>query len=84
MSKKVKVDNELIERAREIFKKAGGRGILTNEGLSRKELRALEREGFVRKITIFGKQKYSGVTGSITYLWQWDEIIAGLIKKVKE
>jgi len=84
MSKKVKVDNGLIEKAKEVFEKAGGRGIFINEGLNRKELRALERRGYVRKITTFGKQKYSGVTGSIMYLWQWDEIATGLVKEVKE
>lgn len=46
---KTKVTPELIEKAVRIFSTAKKGIILTGQGLSRQELRALEREGTVRK-----------------------------------
>lgn len=75
MSKKIRVTLELIERAEEVFKKASEKavrsGVVSGEDLTRRELRALERKGYVRKMTIFGKTKYSDQTGSRSYIWQW-------------
>ena len=45
---KIKVTPELIEKALRIFQTAKKGIILTGQGLSRQELRALEREGTVR------------------------------------
>ena len=45
---KVKVTPELIEKAARIFQVNSM--ILTGQGLSRQELRALEREGTVRRV----------------------------------
>lgn len=46
---KIKVTPELIEKAVKIFMATKNGILLTGQGLSRKELRALEREGTVRK-----------------------------------
>ena len=77
MSKKIRVTPELIERAKEVFKKASENivrdAVVSGEDLTRRELRALERKGYVRKMTIFGKTKYSDQTGSRSYIWQWVE-----------
>lgn len=67
----IKVTPELIEKAKKVFEKADKKGIIINEGLSRKELRALERKGKVRKMIIFGDRKYAESTGTQTYLWSW-------------
>lgn len=45
---KIKVNDELIEKAARIFQINSM--ILTGQGLSRQELRALEREGTVRRV----------------------------------
>jgi len=71
MSKKIRVTSELVERARKIF--ANRESIKANEELSRGELRALERKGFVRRMQVVGERKYVGVTGSISYQWFWQE-----------
>lgn len=73
MSKKIRVAPELIEKAKKAFEKAEKKGITSEEGLTRRELRALERKGCVRKMTIFGDTKYSDQTGSRSYIWQWVE-----------
>lgn len=63
---------ELIEKARKAFEKAEKKGIVSGKGLlSRGELKALERKGYVHKMIIFGNQKYSDQTGSRSYIWQW-------------
>jgi len=45
---KIKVTPDLIEKAAFVFKTVKNGVILTGQGLSRQELRALEREGTVR------------------------------------
>jgi len=71
MSRKVKVTQELIDTARSVFKKANKKAILTGEGLTRAQLRALEREGYVRKMSTFGRSKWAGQAGALSYVWQW-------------
>ena len=71
MSKKARVNEYLVAKAVKAFAEVGGRSIISGQGLSRSELRALERAGMVRKMITFGKQKYSGITGAIVYRWQW-------------
>lgn len=73
MSKKVRVTPELVARAHKIFEEAKvkKRPVESNVELSRHELKALERKGYVRKMIIFGNKKYSGYTGSQTYVWSW-------------
>lgn len=73
MSRKIRVTPELMEKAKKAFKKAERSSIISGEGLTRQELRALERKGCVRKMIIFGNTKYSDQTGSRSYIWQWIE-----------
>ena len=73
VSRKIRVTPELMEKARKAFKEAERSGIRSEEGLTRRELRALERKGCVRKMVIFGDTKYSDQTGSRSYIWQWVE-----------
>lgn len=68
---KIKLD-EVIEKALKIFRNLKGKKtILTGEGLSRKELRILERKGLVRKMPIYGKRKYKDTTPTIGHCWEW-------------
>ena len=62
---KIKVTPELIEKAIYIFKTSKKGIILIGQGLSRQELRALEREGTVRK----QPAKLKG-TGQVHNAWQ--------------
>ena len=71
MSKKIRVTQELIDIARAVFKNANKKAILTNEGLTGGQLRALERKGYVRKMSTFGRSKWAGQTGTLKYAWSW-------------
>ena len=62
---KIKVTPELIEKAIGIFNTAKKGMILTGQGLSRQELRALEREGTVRK----QPTRLKG-SGTLHHAWQ--------------
>jgi len=69
--KKLKLD-EVIEKALKVFRNLKGKKtILTGEGLTRAELRMLERKGLVRKMTIYGTRKYKNITPTIGYCWEW-------------
>lgn len=69
--KRNKLD-EIIERAVKIFRNLKDKKtILTGEGLTRKELRMLERKGLVRKMPIYGKRKYKDIIPTISYCWEW-------------
>ncbi|MCK5127915.1 MAG: hypothetical protein KAR42_16780 [candidate division Zixibacteria bacterium] len=46
---KIKVTPELIEKATRIFKTAKNGIIFTGRGLTRQELRALERDGMIKR-----------------------------------
>ena len=68
---KIKLD-ETIEKAVKIFRNLKGKKtLLTGEGLTRKELRILERKGLVRKMAIYGARKYKDTTPTIGYCWEW-------------
>jgi len=71
MSRKIRVTPELIEKARGVFERAKQKAIPTGEGLSRGELRALERRGKVRKMTVFGGTRWVGTSGALSYVWSW-------------
>lgn len=62
---KIKVTPKLIEKAIRIFQATRNGIILTGQGLSRQELRALEREGTVRKQTSRLKK-----SGAVHNAWQ--------------
>lgn len=67
---RLKITPELLERA----SKAIGKGsIRTNEGLSRKELRALERAGIVKKFKVFAERVFTGSNPAMHYIWEMKE-----------
>ena len=68
---KINLD-EIIEKAVKIFRNLKGKKtILTGEGLTRKDLRLLERKGLVRKMPTYGTRKYKDVTPTMRYCWEW-------------
>lgn len=71
MGKKTRVTPQLIAKAKSVFSDAKKKSIKTNEGLTRSELRALERKELVRKMNIFGKTKFTDGTSPQSYLWEW-------------
>ena len=72
--KKLKLD-EVIEKAVKVFRELAATGgkktILTGEGLTRTELRILERKGLVKKTAIYGTRKYKDITPTMGYCWEW-------------
>ena len=60
---KIKVTEELLDKALTVFNRNSV--ILTGQGLSRQELRALEREGTVRK-----QQSRLKKSGAIHHAWR--------------
>lgn len=67
---KVRVTPELIAKAGKVFSEVKKGTIRTNEGLTRSELRALERKGIVRKMPTYGSRKYQDVSPSMSYIWE--------------
>lgn len=64
--------DKIIEKAIKIFRNLKDKKtILTGEGLTRKELRILERKGLVRKMSVYGVRKYKDTTPTIGYCWEW-------------
>lgn len=66
-----KVTSELIKKAQAAFASAEKGTILTGEGLSRGELRALERKNLVEKLPTRKVSKYIGQSGALMYAWRW-------------
>jgi len=60
----------LKEKAKQAFKASEHDFILTGQGLTRKELRQLERRGIVRKLETFKTRKYTDVTPAMIYAWE--------------
>jgi len=77
--KKINID-ELIRRAEKIFENTKDGTILTSQGLTRRELRILERKGIIEKQPVFKVAKYVGVTPTMQYQWR---LVKGLIKRKK-
>lgn len=69
--KKIRITSELIEKAECVFADAEGAMIATGAGLSRQELRALEKKGLVEKMPIFGDRKYDTVSPIKSFRWRW-------------
>ena len=73
--------DKIIEKAVKVFRNLetstsidnpkGRKTILTGEGLSRTELRILERKGLVRKMVVYGTRKYKDSPVTEGYLWEW-------------
>ena len=68
---KVRVTSELIAKARKCFSAKGEKGVRVNEGLTRSELRALERKGLVEKQVFFAERKWANVAPTRFYVYQW-------------
>ena len=66
---------EVVLRAEALFNEYGK--IITGHGLSRKELRLLERRGLVEKRLMKNKD-----TGSLIYEWKPVSVSEGIIKKI--
>ncbi len=67
--------DEVIEKALKVFEElpmsVGRKTILTGKGLTRKELRLLERKGLVRKLAIYRDKKYKNNPATLGYAWEW-------------
>lgn len=67
--------DKIIEKALKVFRGLattdGKKTILTGEGLTRKELRILERKGLVRKMAIYREKKYKDNPATLGYVWEW-------------
>jgi len=68
---KVRVTSELIAKAKKCFSAKGEKGVKVNEGLTRSELRALERKGLVEKQVFFSERKWANVAPTKYYIWRW-------------
>lgn len=65
---KIKITIQLLKKVERAFLKKDT--IPTNDGLSRKELRALERKEIVKKRSTFGKRIYMGTAPMKFYMWE--------------
>lgn len=65
---KVVVTSELLGRAQEVFKQKGA--IYSNDGLTRTELRLLERKGLVEKSRYFRARKFVDSNSTVVYIWK--------------
>jgi len=71
VSRKVRVTPELVKKAEGVFAKAEKATIVAdNKGLTRRELRALERKGVVERIPFRQTAKYVGETGAMQYAYR--------------
>lgn len=70
------ISEELSRKANVIFAQAKNSTILTGWGLSRKELRKLEREGLIEKQLMKHKE-----TGQVIYQWKPVSPAEGLVAK---
>ena len=60
----------LTEKAKKVFKESGMDHILTGQGLTRKELRKLERIGIVKKLETYKDRKYTSSAPCMIYAWE--------------
>jgi hypothetical protein len=64
----MKLTDGLLAKMAKAFE--GREGIFVNQGLSREELRCLERNGCVEKTPFFERSKYVDVPAQKRYLWR--------------
>jgi len=70
MSRKVKVTEELIDKARGAFETMGTKFIHNGDaGMTRQELRALEKHGIVERMRT-ATRKWSDTTGTIVFVYR--------------
>lgn len=72
--KKVKLTQSLVDRIEHIIHASKNGLILTDQGLSRKELRALERHGIIESKLFKHRKKGQIIRG-------WSLVGGGLVKK---
>lgn len=70
MSRKIRMTDGLIKKVEEVFAKTEKKTIVGGEGLTRRELRALERRGVVERIRTHQVAKYVGETGAMVYAYR--------------
>jgi len=74
MTKKIRITPELIEKAKLAFSASKSKYIkLSDLGLTRGEIRALERKELVDSMKVFGDRKFSATAPSMHYVWRWKE-----------
>lgn len=74
MAKKIKVTPELIEKAKLAFSVSKSKYTKLSElGLTRAEIRALERKELVDNMKVYGERKFSSTAPSMFYVWRWRE-----------
>ena len=78
MSKKIRVTDDLRKKAEGVFAKAEKTMIVAGKGLTRQELRALERKGVVEKMATRQTAKYVGETGAIVYAYRLVSVLEGV------
>ena len=72
--KKIRITPELIEKAKLAFSASKSKYTKLSElGLTRGEIRALERKGLVDNMKVFGDRKFSSTAPSMHYVWRWKE-----------
>ena len=68
MSKGIKVDKALLTKAIVAFELRGGK-LVSGQGLSRAEFRALERAGAIKKFPVYGKRVKTSTPPTMHYEW---------------
>jgi hypothetical protein len=71
-----RLDDATIKKAETVFNQARGGRIVTGQGLSRRQLRQLERAGLIESQLMKNKD-----TGALIYEWKPVSLSAGIIKK---
>lgn len=79
MTKKIRFSDELVKKAEEVFAKAKGGVIRTNEGLTRGELKVLERKGIVKKRAVSKSGKYVDGGSTKSFIWELEKNYEGMI-----
>jgi hypothetical protein len=76
--KKVRVYDSLLDQARFVFNISPTKTIVVNDPrfvptvrLNRKELRALERAGYVKAYKAFGERKFTDSQPQMYYVYEW-------------
>lgn len=68
MGRKIRNTPELMAKFEAAF--VGKKNILAGDGLSRAELRKLERMGLVERLGTYKRTKWVGISGAIQYAWR--------------
>ena len=84
--KKVRKHDSLVDQARFVFNISTFETIKANDfrfdksiRLNRKQLKALERAGYVKSYKVFGERKFLDSTPPMHYVYEWTNKELGLI-----